>query len=72
MQAQELWNKVNEVVWEEQNEDAKSEKSGADESLFGIVQINWVGAVMNVNAFLHFCYNSGKWVRKNVRAHPIC
>ena len=71
-QVQESWNKVNEVIEEEQNENTKSEKSGADELLLRIVHVNWVGAAMNVNVFLHFHYNSGKRVRKNIRAHPVC
>ena len=72
MQTQEFQKNVNEITEEEQNEDTKSEKSVAEESLVRMINTNWVGAVMNISALSHFHYKSGKGIRKDFRVHPIC
>ena len=59
MQAQESWNNVMRLLRKSRMR-MQSEKSGADEPLLRIVHVNCVGSVKNVNAFSHFCYNSGK------------
>ena len=59
VQVQEYRKNKEDIDEEEQNEDAKSEKSLFEESSVGMINADLKGSVMNVSTLSHFHLKSG-------------